>query len=157
MGGRRSSGTRKCCPSVRAALFCGSIGQSAMEYVMITGFVMLILFGILVVAYSQTAAFSRDVSQSQVQKVGNEIADGANAVYYAGPPAKKTVTLYFPDLINNITIANQSITFNMQSEGGHYEYSVSAATNMTGALRPFAGLHMITLRAQAGIVNITDG
>lgn len=124
---------------------------------MITGFVLLILFGILVIAYSQSSAFTRGVSASQVQKIGAEITDGANAVYYAGPPTKKTMTLYFPELINDITIANQSITFAMQGEGASYEYAAFAATNMTGTLRPFAGLHVITITAQQGIVNITDG
>src|SRR6185295_14623963 len=73
--------------------------QSAMEYLLITAFAFLILAAILLVGYSQTATFSRDVTAAQLQKVGNQITDAANAVYYVGPPAKKTVRLYFPDLI----------------------------------------------------------
>jgi uncharacterized protein (UPF0333 family) len=138
--------------------FCfGRQGQSAMEYLLITGFVFLILAAILVVAYSQTSMFNRDVTASQIQKVGNQLVDAANSVYYVGPPARKTLTLYFPELINNITIANQTILFTVQGNGGVYEYAVFASTNMTGTLRPFSGIHVITIEAQSTIVNITDG
>jgi hypothetical protein len=128
-----------------------------MEYLLITGFVFLILAVILVVSYSQSATFTREVTSSQIQKVGNQIVDAANAVYYAGPPTKKTLKLYFPELINNVTISNTALNFNVQGAAGPSEYSISAATNMTGSLRNFAGIHVISVQAQNGIVNITDG
>jgi uncharacterized protein (UPF0333 family) len=135
----------------------GSSGQVAMEYLLITGFVFLILAVIMVISYSQSAAFSRQVTASQIQKVGNQIIDAANGAYYAGPPTKRTLTLYFPELINNVSIDNTSLTFTVQGEGGVYEYSISAATNMTGTIRNFAGIHTISIEAQDNIVNITDG
>jgi uncharacterized protein (UPF0333 family) len=135
----------------------GSSGQVAMEYLLITGFVFLILATIMVISYSQSAAFSRQVTASQIQKVGNQIIDAANAAYYAGPPTKRTLTLYFPELINRVDINNTSLTFTVQGEGGVYEYSISAATNMTGSIRSFSGIHVISVEAQDNIVNITDG
>ena len=132
-------------------------GQSSMEYLIITGFSLLLLFAIMAVAYYQTSTFSGDVAAAQVQKVGNQIVDAANIAYYAGPPTKKTITVYFPDHINEVIVANQSIIFMMRGTGGAYEYPIYAATNMTGILRPFSGIHTITLTAESDVVNITDG
>jgi uncharacterized protein (UPF0333 family) len=140
----------------RSGPYAARRAQSSMEYLLITAFVFLILAGILVVAYSQTATFTRDVTAAQLQKVGNQITDAANAVYYVGPPAKKTIRLYFPELINSIQISNQSIVFTVQGNGGTYEYAVYASTNMTGSLRTFAGTHVIEIEALDNIVNITD-
>jgi hypothetical protein len=64
--------------------------------------------------------------------------------------------LYFPELINSIQVANQTIVFTMQGDGGPYEYAVFANTNMTGTIRPFAGTHSVTVEALGNVVNITD-
>jgi uncharacterized protein (UPF0333 family) len=134
----------------------GGRGQVAMEYLFVAGFATVLLVVIIVIAYSQSALFSQDVTASQVQKIGNQLVDAANAVYYAGPPAKRTLTLYFPNLVSNIAIANNSLTFTIAAQGGLADYSLSAQTNMTGTLRPFAGTHVVIVEALPGIVNITD-
>ena len=126
-----------------------------MEYLLVMAFVFVLLVGILILAYQQSAAFSNDVSAAQVQKIGTELVDAANTVYYAGPPTKKTVRLYFPENIKNITISGQTILFTMQGRNGPYEYAISASTNMTGTLQPFNGLHVISIEAQESVVNIT--
>jgi hypothetical protein len=128
-----------------------------MEYLLISAFVFVLIGVIMVVAYSQSAGFAREVSAAQVQKVGSQITDSVNAVYFAGPPSKKTITVYFPELINNITISGASIVFDMQGTAGPYTYATGAVTNMTGSLRPFPGIHRITITALATSVNVTDG
>lgn len=131
--------------------------QSSMEYLLITGFVLVIIIAIIAVAYSQSAKFSTDVSAAQIQKIGNGIGDAVNAVYYAGPPTKKTLTLQFPTNINYVALANQSIVFNLMGEGGSYDYVVFTQANMTGWLRPFSGIHVVTVESLGSVVNVTDG
>ena len=133
----------------------GKKAQSSMEYLFITTFMFLLLLGIMVVAYTQSSSFSNDVAAAQIQKVGNEIVDTANTVYYAGPPTKKTLTLYFPENIRAVVINNQSISFTMQGALGSYDYTVYAVTNMTGAIRTFTGLHVITVTAGNNNVNVS--
>jgi uncharacterized protein (UPF0333 family) len=131
--------------------------QAAMEYLLVMAFVFVILTGILLVAYLQSSSFQTDVSAAQIQKVGNQIVDAANTVYYAGPPTKKTIKLYFPDGIQSISFNNQTLLFTMQGSKGPYEYAVFASTNMTGQLRTNAGLHTISAVAKPGFVNLTEG
>jgi hypothetical protein len=126
-----------------------------MEYLLVMAFVFTILVAIIILAYSQAATFSSDVTAAQVQKVGNTLADAVNTVYYAGSPTKKTVRVYFPEHIDTITIDGEFIIFNVQGRGGPYEYAVRTATNLTGSLQAFGGVHTVTIEAQEGVVNIT--
>ncbi len=129
-----------------------------MEYLIITAIAFMLLIPIVLIAYTQSATFADDVAAAQAQKVGQEIVDAAHEVWYAGPPAKTTRTLYFPDHIQSISIAGQSIVFTMGGSGGTYEYAAFAETNLTGSIMPFNGLHTIVVEAtDEGSVNITEG
>lgn len=132
-------------------------GQAAFEYLLITAFGFFLIIPIIIIAFSQSATFSSDVTSAQIQKVGNQIVDGANAVYYSGPPAKRTLKIYFPEGITNVEVANSTIQFTVQGSGGAYQYAVFADTNMTGSIGTFSGIHRITLTAQEEDVLITDG
>jgi hypothetical protein len=135
----------------------GGRGQSAIEYLIITAFAFLLLIPIVLIAYTQSARFTNDVAAAQVQKVGNQIVDAAHQVWYAGPPAKTTLTLYFPDGIDLITIQDRAIVFTMQGTGGQYEYAVYSDANLTGALPTFNGLHNVVVEATGDGVNVTEG
>jgi uncharacterized protein (UPF0333 family) len=127
-----------------------------MEYLLVVAFSFALLAAIAFVALTASSSFGSEVSASQVQKIGNQIVDAADAVYYSGPPAKKTLTLYFPQMIKNVTLSGKNVIFTMQGDGGDYDYSVSSASNLTGDLRTFSGLHNIIIEAGDGAVNITD-
>lgn len=145
MGGRRETRTRR----------QGCKAQSSMEFLLVTVFAFILLAGILIIAYAQSSSFSTDITSAQVQKVGMQLTDAANTVYYAGPPTKKTMTVYIPEHVTNISIGGSSVLFTLQGPGGISQYSAIAVPNLTGSLQPFAGIHVVTIEAQAGAVNIT--
>jgi hypothetical protein len=126
-----------------------------MEYLLVMAFAFLMLAVIITIGLSESASFSGDVAATQIRRVGDELAASIDAIYYAGPPAKQTILLSFPDRIDTVTFDNQSIVFGMQGNGGPYEYSVATHANLTGELRPFAGLHRIAITAIASGVNVT--
>lgn len=132
-------------------------GQAAFEYLLITAFGFFLILPIIIIAFTQSASFSSDVTSAQIQKVGNQIIDGVNAVYYSGAPAKKTLKLYLPEGVTSIAITNSTIQFTVQGSGGAYQYAVFADTNMTGSIATFSGIHRLTITAQEEDVLITDG
>ncbi len=134
----------------------GERGQIAMEYLLVTGFAFLLLLPIIIIAYQQSATYVDDVTSAQIQKVGNEIINAANTVYYSGPPTKKTVRVYFPKNIYSVEFKNTAIVFTAQGQGGAYEYAVVADTNMTGNISTFDGIHVLTVEAKKNVVNITE-
>jgi uncharacterized protein (UPF0333 family) len=141
--GRMGSGARK--------------GQIAMEYLLAVGFAFLLLVPIIIIAYTQSSRFSDDVTAAQVQRVGEELVEAVHAVHYAGPPAKKTVRVYFPERVSDVSFQNSTIVFSIQAEGGAYEYAVFSQAVLSGDVREFAGVHVITVEATGGGVNVTDG
>ncbi len=131
-------------------------GQIAMEYLLAVGFAFLLLVPIVIIAYTQSSRFSGDVAAAQVQKVGSDLVDAVNAVHYAGPPAKKTLRLYFPDRVRDVSFQNSTIVFTVQGEQGHYEYAVFSQAVLSGDLREFSGVHVVTVAATPEGVNVTD-
>ena len=131
-------------------------GQVSMEYLLIVGFSLLLLIPIILLAYSQSATFTDDVTAAQIQKVGSEITQAVNTVYYAGQPTKKTIQVYFPKNINQINITDSSVVFTVQGQGGSYQYAAFAQSNMTGTIDTFSGIHIITVQAQGSIVTVVD-
>lgn len=134
----------------------GERAQVSMEYLLVTGFALLLLFPIIIIAYSQSATFSDDVTAAQLEKVGNEIASAADTVYYAGAPTKKTIKVYFPKNVRDVSISGNTIVFTAGGQGGEFEYAVFSEANMTGSLGTFDGIHVITLIASETQVNITE-
>jgi len=133
-------------------------GQTAMEYLVITAIAFLLLIPIVLIAYTQSSRFSDDVAAAQIQKVGQEIVDAAQQVWYAGPPARTTLTLHFPEHMRAVAITDQAIVFTLSGTGGAYEYAVFSAANLTGEVGTFNGLHTIVVEALSdGRVNVTEG
>jgi len=131
-------------------------GQVSMEFLLITGFAFLLILPIVIIAYNQSATFNDEVSAAQIQKVGNQIAEAVNTVYYAGPPTKKTIKVWMPDNVYDVDITDQTLTFTVQGSGGQYEYSVFSDTNMTGSIQTFNGVHVLSIQAETNVVNITE-
>jgi len=127
-----------------------------MEYLLIVSFAFLLLTAIIFVALSQSSSFSSEVTAAQIQKVAHRIVDAADAAYYAGPPTKKSFSLYFPDNILEANVTGKDVVFRVSGTGGNYEYALSSSTNLSGTLRTFKGVHHITVEATDSYVLIND-
>lgn len=137
-------------------------GQSAMEYLLIIGFSTMLLLPLIIIAFSESSNFADEVAAAQIRKAADRVGDAADAVYYTGPPAKRTLRLQFPERIQDVTIAATSITFRLQGQGGPYEYVAWTAANLTGTLGTFPGTHRITIEATDApggqvVVSIAEG
>jgi len=126
-----------------------------MEYLLVVAFAFLLLVPIILISMTQSGRFQNDVTASQIQKVGEELRDAIDTVYYSGPPTKRTLKLFFPHGIKTITYDEEAIIFTMMGFGGNYEYVLTTATNLTGELRTFKGVHTIIIEALDDEVNVT--
>lgn len=137
-------------------------GQSAMEYLLIIGFSTMLLLPLIIIAFNESSNFADEVAASQIRKAADRIGDAADAVYYTGPPAKRTLRLQFPERIQTVTLDESSISFRLQGTGGSYEYVVWTAGNLTGTIGMFPGTHRIAIEATDApggqvVVSITEG
>ncbi len=131
-------------------------GQVSIEYLLITAFAFLMTVPIIALFYSQSHQIQEDVTDAQVEKIASELRDAANEVYYQGPPSKRTLKIYMPDNVENVSISNKNIIFKVSSTAGDYEIVKVADTNLTGDINSFSGIHNIEVKARLTDVKIQE-
>lgn len=127
--------------------------QVSMEYLLIVGFAFLLLIPLIIIYYTSQQDLNDKISNSQADKIANEIADAASAVYFQGPPAKKTFKVFMPDDVKEVIISDNYIKINLKTSDGTPR---NAVANLTGSISAYGGLHIIKVKAITGGVNITD-
>ena len=72
-----------------------------MEYLILTGFTMLILSILLVAAYTKIGQSEKSLDIDAAEKAVNELKRAADFVYIHGDPTKLTVSVYLPKDIDS--------------------------------------------------------
>ena len=132
--------------------------QISMEYLTVVGISLFLLMPMIIIFYQQSGGLTDDINAAQLEKIGLELMDAAEEVYYLGPPTQKFMVIYLPQHINNIVISQQELLFNYSVTGGTRIYSLGTniPLNLSGTLKTFQGQHRISVQAQANGVNISD-
>lgn len=127
-----------------------------MEYLTIVGFVAAIVIPMTIIYLTYSDQTEDQIVSNQVSNIAKKIGDTAESVYYLGEPSKTRIRAYFPDNINNISVAGYEIVFYVSTKNGIDEVVVSMPVNVTGTLTPTAGIHNIFIEAMGSYVQITD-
>lgn len=129
-------------------------GQVSMEFLLIMGFAFLLIIPVIILFLTQVSDINEDVTAAQLQKLGNELIDSIDNVYYLGAPTKKTIEIYVPDFIESIEFIGNQIWFNVSTGNVAYSIIKVAAANITGSLNTNYGMHVITITAEANSVRV---
>jgi len=76
--------------------------QASAEYILVSSLILLIILPTIYIFYSYSNKSSEEIRQSQVNKVGTDIVDAAEQVYYLGEPSKTTLDAIMPDGVEKI-------------------------------------------------------
>jgi len=79
-------------------------GQSAMEFLLLSGFIFVAITVGVGLLYSQGTKTMWDMASAQLRDVCLDIAESSEAVYYDGEPARRTLDVTFPKGIENLEI-----------------------------------------------------
>lgn len=79
-------------------------GQVAMEFLMITGFFLLIVIPTIFYFYTYTQESTIDVEISKASAIGNSVIETAETVYYYGKDAKLTMNIDLPSGVQNMSV-----------------------------------------------------
>jgi uncharacterized protein (UPF0333 family) len=132
-------------------------GQTSMEFLILFGFVFLMIIPLVVIFYTQSYETKDALNSNQIRNVETKIADKAESVYYLGEPSKSTLKAYFPDNVVNITIRGREIMFFYRTNSNTIqEILVTAPVNMTGNLSILSGIHYIIIQNRGDLVSITE-
>jgi len=130
--------------------------QVSVEYMMVMGFAALMTVPLLLIYYAYSSDTNDSVAASQALQISRKIIDSAESVYYLGKPSQTTLKLNFPDRIESVSLANRELTFKIKTKEGITDIVQVSSVNMSGSLPATQGIHVITIKAEDGYVQITS-
>ncbi|MBI2659987.1 hypothetical protein HYX07_02400 [Candidatus Woesearchaeota archaeon] len=133
-----------------------SNAQVSVEYMFIMGFAALMTIPLLLIYYTYTSDSSDTVATSQAMQVARKIVDASESVYYLGKPSQTTLKLNFPDSIDSISLSSREVLFKVKTRNGVTDVVQVSSVNISGTLPKSQGIHIITIKAEEGYVQITS-
>ena len=132
-----------------------SKAQVSVEFLMITGFVLVILIPLSVIYYEHLNTMTSEVKGTQLSQLAKDITSKAEEVYYLGPPSKVTINAYIPSGVEEADIYPHEINFKLRTSAGLNDIFSTSKVNLTGSINPSEGVHKITIEAKEGYVLVT--
>ena len=130
--------------------------QVSVEYMLIMGFATLMTIPLLIIYYTYTADSSDSVATGQALQIARKIVDSSESVYYLGKPSQTTLKLNFPDSIYSTNLSSKEVVFKIKTRSGITDIVQVSSVNMSGSLPITQGIHIITVKAEEGYVQITS-
>ena len=130
--------------------------QVSVEYLLITGFSLLLLAPLLVLFADQQASVNDQFQQSQAQLAADTIIQSATRVYYSGPPSKETFNVRIPQGVESFVVEEQVIVLRLDKNPPNEIVAISATPLIPDVLNEGAGIATITVQATDTGVLITN-
>lgn len=130
--------------------------QVSVEYMLIMGFATVMTLPLLLIYYTYTSDSGDSVAASQAMQIARKIVDSSESVYYLGKPSQTTLKINFPDKIQSVNLSNREVAFRIKVKNGMTDIVQVSAVNMSGSLPTAQGIHIITVKADDGFVQITS-
>ncbi|RMD45898.1 hypothetical protein D6829_00930 [Candidatus Pacearchaeota archaeon] len=131
-------------------------GQISFEYMVLIGFITIVIAGLISVAIFYAGNVRTEVSSNQINEFGNKIISTAEYLFYAGEPSMATITVYLPEGVKNVTIIDNSIVVEFYSAYGLTQNVFPSKVNITGTITSDWGLKKLKISATADKVVITQ-
>lgn len=130
--------------------------QVSVEYMLVMGFATVMALPLLLIYYTYTSDSSDSVAGSQAMQIARKIVDSSESVYYLGKPSQTTLKINFPDKIQSVNLSNREVAFKVRTQSGITDIVQVSAVNMSGTLPTSQGIHVLTIKADDGFVQITS-
>ncbi|MFH1803147.1 MAG: hypothetical protein ABH864_06910 [archaeon] len=131
-------------------------GQISTEYIMVVSFVLFIVLSALGIAFTYSAQIKDTMKFNQIESFSTKVISQSESIFYAGEPSRTTLNAYLPEGINNITIMEYFIVFNVSTSSGESITAYRSNVNLTGSLSPNSGVKLVYLNATSSSVIISD-
>jgi len=131
-------------------------GQISMEYMIVAGFVIFIVLGILGVALFYSNSIKDGITIYNLNNFGQKVSSSAESVFYAGYPSQATITAYLPEGIQSLSIQENSIVAHINTSSGESIIAYSSEVPISGTLSATGGIKTIKLSAGTDQVTISS-
>lgn len=130
-------------------------GQAAIDYFTIISVALLILVPLFLYVNQLLAGYSDDNRISLANDAVNLLGQNADWVYSQGSPAKRTIKIYMPENVEEISLDNKMILFKVKTSAGTADVYYNTVPNLNGFLSTKSGYYYVSLSAFDNYVNIT--
>ncbi|MBN1792302.1 hypothetical protein JW826_01310 [Candidatus Woesearchaeota archaeon] len=141
--------------------------QSSFEYIMLIAIVLLFVVSGVGVVYHYSQRSTEDVQTATIEKIGTDILDTVEKVYFIGGDSWETIRLNIPKNVKGVYVLdNQELIIEYDSYGGISEAVFFSDVNLTtpyvsgnrANLSDFAhsGINLIRVVSSGGYVNISE-
>ncbi len=129
--------------------------QVSMEYVIIVGFILVIMIPLILIFYEHISSTNDQVITSQVDKIAKKVVDSAESVYYLGEPSKTRIKVYMPENVENVTIYDKEIVFKVKTGSGLTDISQISSVNISGDIAITPGIRYINIESKGDHVCVS--
>ena len=131
--------------------------QISTEYLVIVGFVVFLVIGVLSIAFFYTSGSQDQIRFSNLQHFANTLISNSEEIYYSGEPSLRTLSLYLPGGVENIEVGSDALTFTIITNSGTNIVSFTSNVPIGGSISSQEGVKRVQLTAQSLRVFITEG
>jgi len=128
--------------------------QSAIEYLIIIGFVTFAITSVIIIAYFYLGMSRDKIRENQIENLAIKIIDSAESVFYAGEPSQITISVYFPEGIDSIQFSGYNLIINASMSSGKMSRAFTSRVFLSGNINPTPGTKKLKLRAESSGVLI---
>ncbi len=115
----------------------GQSGQSSLEFMLIIALTLIIIVPTTYLFYSYSKESSQGISDAQISKVGRDIIDTAESIYYSGQGSKAVLELNVPEQISGASVIDgRELVFNITTSFGVSEIVFFSSVNLTTTTNP---------------------
>lgn len=122
-------------------------GQSAVEYLIIIGFVSIAVTSILVLAYFYANVSNDKIKTNQMEAFATKIITRAESVFYSGEPAQLTFSIYIPKGVSSISLQGRELIVTAHISSGDVTRVFLSRVNLEGTISPNEGAKNLIVRA----------
>jgi len=146
-------------------------GQISVEYLIVIGFVVFIVIGILGISFFYASGIRDRIKTTQLDNFVNKILSSAESVYFAGEPSKITITAYLPAGVTSIQVLQEPpnsgeyvILISIETGSGLTTIAYTSDVPLTATSEPCEeevitcseGLKKLQITASSGEVSISQ-
>jgi hypothetical protein len=128
--------------------------QSGIEYLIIVGFVTFAIIGVLSLSYFYLGASKDKIRMNQIEVFANKIISTSEAVFYSGEPSQKTITVFIPENVKEVTISNKELIITAETSTGNIKRVFESKVNLNGEIQG-KGTKKLSIIAQENYVEIS--
>lgn len=109
-----------------------SSAQSSLEYLLVVALTFAIIIPTTYLFYNYSKESSQEISDAQIIKIGREIVDTSESIFYSGEGSKTVFEINVPENVDSIIIIDgRELVFNITTSFGTSEIVFFSSVNMT--------------------------